>query len=144
MTLRGIACGLVVSLGLVTAGCGPFDRPSQPLRERDVVGTFEMDWTPHSGVNLGRETIVVKSNHQFEQTFVSKGAKAKRNTGSWSLRAGGDALITLDGFVQYTDSNHTARAAKPESTVMYAGVSKHGTGVWILMDDDLALWYKKK
>lgn len=137
----------VVVLGLaaaiLVAGCGPFDRPSASVSERDVIGTFRITWEPYAGVNLGRETLTLKRDHSFEQVFYPGRGKPRKNSGRWTLEP--RARITLEGYVQYIDNGGWSKLAiNPKPANLYTGISKYGKTLSIGFNDDMGLWYRKK
>jgi hypothetical protein len=146
--MTGTGCRLIAGAScmvvLLISGCGPGDRPSDPVSRRDMVGVYHGKWEPYPGRVLGRETLTLRRDGTYEQVFVSSGGRACKNAGKWSLeRNTGGPMLFLENAGQYLDPWHDKLAAKPSYVNTWIGVAKHGRRMWLLFDDDLGLYYEK-
>jgi hypothetical protein len=130
--------GLCVVLAM--NGCSP--RPA--VVQTDLPGRYQVRYEPYSGWYAGTEVLILRSDMTFRQVFTDATGRVSRNNGTWRLFRGdfGYWDIDLIGAKRYVDSGH--RLATPPAEINESlGVSKHGSHIRFMIDEDLDLYYTK-
>lgn len=138
---------MAVLLCAALSGCGPAYAPQGNTKRSDLIGTYCVTYNQYAGVYLGKETLVLKPNSTFEQTFTPPHGSVRHNTGKWSWSRGpqGEYELNLDGLAEHLDPSRSGKvAAKPTRTNVFTGIHRRGNRIWLTIDEDEDLYYEKK
>lgn len=125
-------------LAVVLCGC------SGRITESTLVGTYHVKWEPYPGRNFGQETLKIKSDKTFEQVFVASSGRVSKNTGTWYIDRNPSTTIHLNDVKNYVSPNYDILIKNPQPQGEFLGIHKFGSKVYLIINDDLDLYYKKK
>lgn len=126
-------------------GCGPGRSKSNPVTQRDLVGTYHVKWEPYRGRNLGGETLILKSDGTFSQAFTSAGGGVFKNVGTWNLERGPSGpVLRLSDVKRYVSKSYDAIIPHPKPEGQWLSVYKRANRIYLVIDEDNGLYYTSK
>jgi hypothetical protein len=111
----------------------------RPISDRDVVGTYE------ATAQWGRSTLVLHSDHSFEQTVVRDDHTQAATKGTWKLDlfAGKNASHGIVVFKPFLDVAHDHRGDSVDGSVPSISRGWFG-GMIIAADPDFGISFNKE
>ena len=121
---------LVLALCLFCFGC------SRRLQDDRVAGTYvaEADW--------GTSTLILKTDHTFEQSVATKSGVLKKINGQWELNSSGSGN-SIAFSPKYLGVTHDKKGVESDGAFASVDSSLLGT-VEISADPDYGIVFKKK
>jgi hypothetical protein len=136
---------IIIALFILTlfiCGC------RQPVENSgELIGTYEVEYNHNWGQNLGKETLTLKDDMTYTQIFKASNGQIYKNTGRWHLeKLDGDPnlCLYLSDISDFLNDSYNAIDAYPHRHGgCYTGAYMHGSQIWIIINEDLGLYYKK-
>lgn len=146
MTSKTLTTVMVMVICGILCGCGPAWAPRGNLKRGDLIGTYRVTYNQYYGMYLGKETLVLKPDSTFEQTFIEPHGKTRHNNGTWKWAPDPSEgySLELDGLAKNLNDEYDKVAVKPIKTNISDAPRSHGRHIWITIDEDLGIYYEKK
>lgn len=113
----------------------------RPVPASKVVGKYTMTYNT-KGVYRGKETLNIKSNGSFEQTFYNSEGIVQFNKGKWKYDPS-TSRISFENIITYIDEWGTTMLEKPKKIQFNTSIEYFHGRITIFVYQDPDLYYSR-